>query len=53
MGYKLPCGEEDRGPTGPDYPFTTKDDCISKQKRQGGGGEAPFAQIQEILQARI
>jgi len=37
MGYRFPCGDEDRGPTGSKYPFTTQQECLSEQKRQGGG----------------
>ena len=52
MPYKKPCGESNRVPVGtPGADYTTNDECLSAMKR-AGGGEAPFAQIQEI-QARI
>ena len=36
MGYRLPCGPNDRGPTGVQFPITDLDECLSKMKRQGG-----------------
>ena len=37
MGYRLPCGKEDRGPTGdPKFPFSDLAACERAQKLLGG-----------------